>query len=439
MAPLSIPRLTVFVLAILAGPLSGAGLTLTHLFPADGASTACVDTPLRLTFNQPAAFHHQGGIVVYRARDNAVADSFDLSRDFFTNSFGGKTLRYHPFEAAGNVASVHLHAQTLQPGEEYIVKIDSAAFGLSSNVIWRFATRPALEPGKTNLVVAADGTGNFCTVQGAIDYVPDDNQAPIEILVRKGIYEGITYLPPQKPHLDIKGEGRNDTVLAGFNNDRLNPGRLGRALFSADAGDLVMENLALRNTTPPGGSQAEALAVNSDHCLLRSDDFYSVQDTLLLNGRVYLTNCYAEGDVDFVWGRGAAFFDQCELRAIRNGYYLQARNSSDGPGYVFFRCKLSAAPGVSRCFLARINADRFPYSSASFIRCQLGEQVPPIGWEIKGTNTSHLRFGEYQDTDLQGNRVDVTGRHPASRQLAGGEAAALSRWTKVLSLPDSSW
>jgi pectin methylesterase-like acyl-CoA thioesterase len=166
---------------------------------------------------------------------------------------------------------------------------------------------------------------------------------------------------------------------------------------------------------------------------LRNDAFYSYQDTLLLSGRVYATNCHVEGDVDFVWGQGSVFFDQCELKAVHNGYYLQARNPAERPGYVFFKCKLTAAPGVQRCLLARIDSDRFPFSQAAFIDCQIGAQVPPVGWEAKGTNVSHLRFGEFHSTDPEGRPVNVSRRHPASRQLSKPEATALSDPAKALS------
>jgi pectin methylesterase-like acyl-CoA thioesterase len=179
--------------------------------------------------------------------------------------------------------------------------------------------------------------------------------------------------------------------------------------------------------------QAEALRVRSDRCVLRNDDFHSFQDTLLLSGSVYATNCYVEGDVDFIWGQGSVFFDQCEIKAVHNGYYVQARNPAERPGYVFFRCKLTAAPGVSKCLLARIDADRFPWSQAAFINCQMGAQVPPAGWEARGTNVSHLRFGEFHSTDAQGKAVDVSRRHPASRQLTEAEAVELSDPAKVLS------
>jgi pectin methylesterase-like acyl-CoA thioesterase len=432
----------VLIYLVLIPGLCGAEPAVTNLWPASQAFDICADTPLRLTFNQPVVLGGGGKIAVFRAVDNKRADELDLSAAGFTNNFGGKTLRCDPIRIEGNVVLVQLHSHALNSGASYYVNIDPGAFkdeggnefgGFTNDSRWKFSTRAALPRGRTNLVVAADGTGDFCTPQGAVDYVPDDNQLPVEIFFRKGVYEGMVYIAPDKGRIHFIGEDRKGTIITGRNNDRLNSGRIGRALVCVDANDFVLENMTLHNTTPHGGSQAEALCVKSDRCVLRNDDFYSFQDTLLLSGRVYATNCYIEGDVDFIWGQGGVFFDQCEIKAVHNGYYLQARNPEERPGYVFFHCKLTAAPGVAKCLLARIDADRFPYSQAEFINCQMGAQVPSFGWEAKGTNVSHLRFGEYHSTDAQGEPVDVSRRHPASRQLSESEALELSDPAKVLS------
>ena len=411
------------------------------MFPANGADHVCPDASLRLSFNAPVVLGDTGKITIYHSADHRQVDCIDLADKKPTNNVGGKTLRYDPIQITGNAVSIQLHFRALQSGESYEVEIDPGVFKstggkfavVKNNGEWKFSVRAALPAGRTNLIVAADGSGDFCTLQGAVDYVPDDNQSPIEIFVRKGEYPGLTYIAAQKGRVHIVGEDRKGTIISGRNNDRLNSGRIGRALFSVDANDFVLENVTLHNTTPYGGSQAEALAVKGEHCVLRNDDFYSFQDTLLLTGRVYVTNCHVEGDVDFIWGQGSVFFDRCELKAVHKGYYLQARNPAGQPGYVFFQCKLTATPGVARCVLARIDADRFPSSQAVFIDCQMGSQIPPIGWDVKGTNLSHLGFCEYHSTDLQGKQLDPRQRHPASRQLTEAEARELSDPAKVLS------
>jgi pectin methylesterase-like acyl-CoA thioesterase len=431
--------------SILISNLCRAELAVMESWPASQSANVCADTPLRLTFNEPVVLGSRGKIAVYRVTDNKLADELDLGDAGFTNDFGGKTLRYDPFQIMGNVATIELHSHALDSSESYYVHIEPGVFtgtngdgfaGLTNNSAWKFSTRDATPRGRTNIVVAADGTGDFCTAQGAVDYVSDDNQLTVEIFFRKGVYDGMIYIPPDKARIHFIGEDRKSTIITGLNNDRFNSGRIGRSLVSVDANDFTLENMTLRNMTPYGGSQAEALRVKSDRCILRNDDFYSFQDTLLLSGRVYATNCYIEGDVDFIWGQGTVFFDQCEIKAVHNGYYLQARNPA-GPGYIFYKCKLTATTNVTKCLLARIDVNRFPYSGAAFIHCQMGAQVPPAGWEAKGTNVSHLQFVEFRSTDAQEKLVDVSRRLPASRQLTKKEAVELSDPAKVLSNHDT--
>ncbi|HZL12885.1 MAG TPA: pectinesterase family protein, partial [Verrucomicrobiae bacterium] len=234
-------------------------MTVTELWPPNLSTNICADTPLRLTFNQPPVLSGQGTIAVRRVTDNQLADAFDLNDTGFTNNFGGKILRYDPVQITGNVATIELHSHALNPVENYYVEIEPKVFqsadggkfsGFANNSAWKFSTRRALPRGRTNLVVAADGTGDFCTPQGAVDYVSDDNQSPVEIFIRKGVYDGLIYIAPDKNQIHFVGENRKATIIQGRNNDRFNSSRISRALMSVDANDFVLENLTLHNTTP---------------------------------------------------------------------------------------------------------------------------------------------------------------------------------------------
>ena len=282
------------------------------------------------------------------------------------------------------------------------------------------------------IVVAADGSGDFRTVQAAVDAVPANRESVTTIFVRAGEYDGIIRIGSGKNCIHLLGEDRKRTVIRGVNNERLHPGTAQRALIGVEADDFVLENLTVRNLTPYKGSQAEALSLHGDRCILRDADFFSFQDTLQLTGRAYVTNCFIEGDVDFIWGYGAAFFERCEIRAAHDGYYLQSRNPAGTAGYVFADCKLIAAPEVKQNWLARIEADRFPASHVSFIRCAMGAHIPAAGWLVTGANTGALRFEEFATTSLDGKLLDVSRRHAASKQLSATAATALADASKVL-------
>ena len=334
----------------------------------------------------------------------------------------------------GKTAVIRPHSRSLTYGESYSVRVEAGAFedfaGISEG--WAFRTKAALPRNPDRLVVAADGTGDFCTVQGAVDQIEPHRTQPAEIVVRKGTYDGFIRIQREKPHIHLVGEDRKATILTGLNNDKLNPGWIQRSVLGVEADDFVLENLTVRNTTPYKGSQAEAVYVNAERCVLRNADLLSFQDTLNLSGRVFVSGCYVEGDVDFVWGYGTACFEKCEVRALHDGYYVQARNPAGRGGYVFLDCQLTAAPGVKKLWLARIETARFPASHVTFLRCRMGPEIAAAGWQITGDATPTLRFEEFESLDLDGQPLKANQRLPGTKQLAPDEAARLSDPAKVL-------
>ena len=288
-----------------------------------------------------------------------------------------------------------------------------------------------------DLVVAPDGTGDFKTIQAAVDAAPAESTARTTILVRRGTYGELVIVSPEKKNLTLRGEDRRGTVIAATNNAKLNPRR--RELFSAEADDFILENLTLHNLTPTGGSQAEAIRVRADRVILRDCDFKSFQDTLRLDGRVYVRDCNVEGDVDYVWGSGTVYFDRCAFHSLHNGYLVQSRNDATHYGYVFVDCTLTGALGIERFVLARIEPVRFPHSHVVFIDCKIGSFLSPVGWQLDkapGAETpglaAKIRFGEYRSTDLAGKPLGVGARLAASHQLTAVEAARMRDVAHVL-------
>jgi len=435
-----------FGLACLA-PAARAELKLLEVHPASGAADICSDTLLQLSFNAPVQQAASGKLRVMRADSGRIVDVIDFADPGYTNQFGTKLLRYEPVRIDGSNVTIQLRAHVLESGTNsaYAVVLDPGLFrteqGQASAGLapgdWEFATRAPLPKGRTRLVVAPDGQGDFCTLQGAVDYIPEDNYTPFEIQIRNGTYDCAAYLGPGRNRVRLVGEDREKTVLAGRNNDRLNPGRMMRPFISIDSDDVTVENLTIRNTTPYRGSQAEALRMAGQRCVIRDCNFYSFQDTLLLNGRIYVTHCYVEGDVDFIWGHGVIFFEDCELKAMHDGYYVTSRNPPDQFGFVFSNCQLTAAPGVKRNWLARIATDRFPGSAVAFLHCRMGDHIPAAGWQIRGEDQERLRFYEFESRTLEGQPLDVSERHPASRQITAAEAADLADPNKVLGATDA--
>jgi pectin methylesterase-like acyl-CoA thioesterase len=424
---------------------------MTDRFPAPGAKGVCADAPLRISFASPVTVGKVGKIQVFKAsQPDAPVDSIDIASTTFSDTIAGRVFQEtRPIFIDGNDAVIYLHQKKLVANESYFVTVDSGVFldgaqsplGAITGSSWSFTTSaPSLMPG--NLVVSREGGGDFCTVQGAIDSIPASSTTPTVITIKSGTYHEIVYVS-QKNNLTLRGEDRKKTILAYANNDVLQK-KLGtkfRAMVEAESTNgLVIENLTLHNTTPQNGSQAEALRVEpGDQVILRNADSVSLQDTLLLTGRVYVTNSYIEGNVDYVWGKGTVYFDHSELKTVgRAGFNVQARNPADKYGYVFVDSKLTSDPGITGHILARIDvtpSTGYPASHVAYINCQMDKHISPKGWVITPagtTDTSSVRFWEYQSTDLTGAPIDVSMRDPASKQLTQAEASMMRDRSVVL-------
>ena len=105
-----------------------------------------------------------------------------------------------------------------------------------------------------------------------MDWVPAGNAAPTTIFIRNGVYSEIVYFTG-KNALTFLGEDRKKTIIAYPNNNTFSTGGRSRGLFqAARCDDLTISNLTLWNTTPQGGSQAEAIILNGGanaHAIIR--------------------------------------------------------------------------------------------------------------------------------------------------------------------------
>jgi pectin methylesterase-like acyl-CoA thioesterase len=413
------------------------------LFPPPSAASVCPDPQLRITFAAPPTLGTSGQVRVVDADGDTVA-SVNMANANVTETLGGQSfsLSRRAF-VEGNTAVIYLPARALAYGETYsvtldagtIVAPDAAPFSITAADAWRFSTAAGPPSDLGAIHVAPAGGGDFCSVQGALDAVPNANTTPIRITLAAGTYHELVY-GNGKNHVTLRGADRKATRIVETNNENRNGGTKKRALVGFDgASDLVIENLTIHNLTPQGGSQAEALRLqNCSRCVVRDADLLSLQDTLLFSGQVYLKNCYVEGNVDFVWGTGTAYFDECEIKTVgRQGVVVQARNGNSGYGYVFVDSRITSDPGLGNSTLARIDVSAYPASHVAYIDCTLGSHITAAGWTITGgTPGTQLRFWEYRSRDLSGNLIDTSRRSAGSKQLSEAEAAGMRDKASVL-------
>jgi pectinesterase len=282
------------------------------------------------------------------------------------------------------------------------------------------------------VVVAADGSGQYAGVQAAIDALPAAERGRVVLRLKPGVYKGPVVFPPSAPPITLRGESAETTVLTG---DRYaaQPGPDGKPIgTSATANVLIAsdnfraENVTFENSAGKGRGQAVAVKVTGDRAVFRNCLFIGWQDTLYVNnGRAYFADCLIEGNVDFIFGSAAAVFERCEVRSLGVGYVTaQSRTMPDQlSGFVFRNCDLTAAPDVpaGSVYLGR---PWRPLARVVFLDCRLGAHVRAEGWHNWGkTENEATAFFAERGSTGPGATPETT-RVPWSHRLTADEAAA---------------
>ena len=243
-----------------------------------------------------------------------------------------------------------------------------------------------------SLTVAQDGTGNYKTIQEAINSVRDLGQAQVTIFIKKGVYHEKVTVPSWKTHISLIGQDKETTIIT--NNDYTNkpfPGKdpSGKTLYMTftsytllvQGNDFSMEGLTVENTAGRVG-QAVALHVEGDRCLITNCKILGNQDTLYAataNSRQLYKDCYIEGTTDFIFGEATVVFTNCVIKSLVNSYVTAAATRpGQAFGFVFFDCKLIADTAAKKVYLGR---PWRPFAQTVFIRCELGSHIIAEGWD----------------------------------------------------------
>lgn len=274
--------------------------------------------------------------------------------------------------------------------------------------------------------MAKDGSGDFFTVQEAVNAVPDySRQAATEIYVRPGVYREKVTVPASKQKIHIFGDDARTTVIS-WDDYALKTNSAGYPMGTSATStvfvygdDFFAENLTFENTAGEGKeiAQACAITVDADRAAFIWCRFVANQDTIYTYGKGqhhYFRDCWIEGTTDFIFGASTAYFDNCTIYSKKNSY-ITAASTPEGEdfGYVFHRCRLVAAPGVDRVYLGR---PWRPYARTVFIDCEMGSHIVPAGWHNWGKKYAEktVLYAEYGSI---GPGADPSGRVRWSRQL----------------------
>ena len=241
-----------------------------------------------------------------------------------------------------------------------------------------------------DFVVAKDGSGDFFTVQEAIDAAPDYcKQDETTIYVKDGIYEEKVTIPANKQKIHLIGQSSEKTVITWCDYAK-KTGSTGYEMGTSATStvflygsDFLAENITFENSAGEGKEigQACAITVDADRVAFINCRFLANQDTIYTYGKgqkQYFRNCWIEGTTDFIFGASTCWFEDCTILCKKDSYITAASTPQNEEfGYVFRNCQVMHADGVAKVYLGRPWRS---YAKTVFINCELGEHIRPEGW-----------------------------------------------------------
>jgi polygalacturonase len=370
------------------------------------------------------------------------------------NVFAARLDESHVLAEQANITIGAAVGNLVPQGSNVTVGRESGSHpGSPLSCVARFVPFPALQsapqlavevpPDDKTLYVAADGTGDYYSIQRAIDVAPASGAV---ISVAPGTYHEV--LTVNKPNIVLRGpyEDASKTVVVADKSAGTAGGTLESATVNVLADDFLAENISFVNdfnrTHPqvPQGSQALALLVRGDRDIFENVRILGHQDTLYAGAgdctgsgaerscrtaRQYFERCFIEGNVDFIFGDGKAVFDSCVIRSNSHSIgFITAQGKSypgQDSGFVFHECRLEAEPDIENVYLGR---PWRPYATVVYLKTWMGAQIVPAGWrEWHPGETDYLPtafYAEYQSSGPGGGSAE---RQTHARQLTTEQAA----------------
>ncbi|MGV2884888.1 pectinesterase family protein [Paenibacillus taichungensis] len=315
---------------------------------------------------------------------------------------------------------------------------------------------------RNGYLVAADGSGDFPSIQAAIDAIPADCTEKYTIRIKPGTY--VEKLHIEKAMVHLVGAGADQTIITydDYALKKFPNGELYHTFHSytafIGADDFTAEGLSFINSAGPGREVGQALAVyvDGDRAAFRHCRFIGHQDTIFTGPmpehpidrsffggprdgaerrklRQYYEDCYIEGDVDFIFGSATAVFQGCEIFAKNrlsdvaaaegevNGWITAASTPEDARyGYVFIDCDLTSNAPPQSVYLGRPWRN---HAKVCFLNCWMGAHVKQEGWHNWNKNDAEATVAYFEYHSAGPGAGSVMGRVPWAKILSEQEAA----------------
>lgn len=277
------------------------------------------------------------------------------------------------------------------------------------------------------ITVAKDNSGDFNSIQQAVDSIPAGT--PETIYIKKGIYK--ERVEVRKNNISFVGESTDDTIITESYYARMimpdgsKRGTFRSYTFFVYADNFTASNLTFENAAGFGDEFGQAIAVyaEGDNITFRNCKILGHQDTLFtgplpmkekqpggftgptIDGirrvvhQLY-EDCYIAGEIDFIFGSATAYFKNCTLFALNrnqeiNAFYT-APSTYEGQafGYVFESCTFTGNCPPKSVALSR------PWrihAKTVLLNCSYSDQIIDEGFTDWNKPESHetVYYAEY--------------------------------------------
>ena len=291
------------------------------------------------------------------------------------------------------------------------------------------------------LVVSRDGTGEFRTIDEAIEVCRAFMDYTKVIYVKKGVYKEKLIIPSWLTNITICGEDRDNTIITwddhanikmpvgGLDSEAAVKGKpmgtFRTYTLKVQGSYITLKDITIENNAAKLG-QAVTLHTEGDHILVQNCRLLGNQDTVYTGvggTRVAFYDCYIEGTTDFIFGPSIAWFQNCEIHSKANSYITAASTPAGQKyGYVFYKCRLTADKDVDKVYLGR---PWRPFAATIFMDCELGKHIRPEGWH-NWNNAKNEETARYAEYDNKGEGASTKNRVKWSKQLSKKEAAKVT-------------
>ncbi|KOM46555.1 hypothetical protein LR48_Vigan07g025900 [Vigna angularis] len=293
------------------------------------------------------------------------------------------------------------------------------------------------------IIVGKDGHAAFSTIQAAIDSVRSNNDQWVKIHIKAGLYIESVVIPINKPCIILEGEGTPKTIISHSDHQSLN----NKATLLPFAPNLLASGITFKNSYNVATTKyksydevsktepANAARLFGDKYFFHNCSFIGYQDTLYdHSGRHVFKDCYIQGEIDFIYGNGQSYYQNCLINAVGRapnfpGFVTaQGRNSADETsGFVF--------EGGSIIGNGKVNLGRpwRPYARVIFKNTYFSDIVTPQGWSAwRPGSDPVLNLGRafWTSVLLSPGRASTLFAGRASSLLAGRTSTSTS-WTNV--------